>query len=76
MSIITSCKFLETDIFVPPFTSYNEDTKSICESNGIRLCVESDGWKSLESEKFDPKHPLWFFHSWRYNPKTFSELIS
>lgn len=73
ISIITSCNLLNTKIFVPPFSSFNEDTKQICEANSIRLVKPEDGWKSLESEKFDPKHKLWFFHSWRFNPETFKE---
>lgn len=75
MSILGSCGFLKVNIFVPPFTAYNEETKSICASNGIRLCSDMDGWKSLESEPFDPKHKLWFFHSWRFNPESFKELF-
>ncbi len=75
MSILTSCELLDTKIFVSPFSAFNETTKQICKNNDIHMSVPSDGWKSLESEPFNPKHELWFFHSWRFTPKTFREII-
>lgn len=75
MSIVGSCNYLGTKIFVPPFTNYNEDTRTICEGNDIQLVSDRDGWKSLESEPFNPNHKLWFFHSWRFTPKSFKELF-
>lgn len=73
MSILTSCRFLNTDIFVPPFNAFNQHTQAICDIHGIHLVKPSDGWKSVETSKFDKKHNLWFFHSWRY--KTAQDFI-
>lgn len=69
MSIITSCNYLKTKIFVAPFSGWNSDTERICKFNGITL-VKHDGWKSLESENFDPAHKKWYFHSWRFTPES------
>ena len=75
MSIVTSCNLLNTSIFVPPFTDYNRATQEICIDNGICLSSDKDGWKSLETEKFDPNHDKWFFHSWRFTPESFAEKL-
>lgn len=75
MSIVTSCVLLNTKIFVPPFSEYDANTEAVCSDYGIRLVKCADGWKSLESEPFNPDHPLWFFHSWRYTPETFREIF-
>lgn len=75
MSIVTSCRVLDTNIFVPPFSSSNSDTVRICHQNGIHLSLPSEGWKSLEAEPFDPNHELWFFHSWRFTPESFRNIF-
>lgn len=75
MSILTSCSYLHTDIFVPPFSQFNETTKQVCKANGIRLVMPMDGWKSLESHEFCAGHKLWFFHSWRFTPKEFRKKL-
>jgi len=75
MSIVTSCNYLKTKIFVPPFSSYNDDTEAICKHSGIHMTKPSDGWKSLESDRFDPRHKLWFFHSWRFTPEMMKEVF-
>lgn len=75
MSILTSCNFLRTNIFVPPFTNYNFTTMQICWENGIKLSTEADGWKSLETTPFNPNHTKWFFHSWRFTPEKFEALF-
>lgn len=72
-SILTSCHYLDTNIFVPPFSRANEDTVTICRNNGITLTSPSDGWKSLETSPFTPHHNLWFFHSWRFTIESFKE---
>jgi hypothetical protein len=64
MSIIGSCAYLKTKIFVPPFNKFNQDTLDICFDNNIEIKME--GWKSLEHNDFDSKHKMWYFHSWRY----------
>lgn len=65
-SILVSCSYLNTKIFIPPFMSYNDDTKDICESNGIEM-IDGVGWGSMEKEGFDGTHKLWYFHPWRMN---------
>ena len=73
MSILGSCKFLETDIFIPPYGRVNDAVIDVCKKHGIKLELgyPLDGWKSLEFNKFDPTHEKWYFHSWRYTPETF-----
>jgi hypothetical protein len=73
-SIMTSCNFLNTKIFVPPFMSYNSNTKEICDFNGIEL-VEGGGWKSMETEKFDPSFDRWYFHHWRMDFKKIEDWV-
>ena len=75
MSIITSCKLLKTDIFVPPFNKYDEEMDDICKKIGVRMVKPSDGWRSLETEDFDPTHELWFFHSWRFTLSEFDAKL-
>lgn len=76
MSILTSCNLLDTKIFIPPFNKFNEDTLQICEDNGIKILLSSEGWKSLEFNKFDSKHDKWYFHSWRFTPETLREALN
>lgn len=74
MSILTSCNYLQTDIFVPPFNRYNETTEEICDNHCIDL-IEKEGWKNFEYEDFDPSHEQWYFHSWRWNKDTLREKL-
>lgn len=67
MSILTSCKYIGTDVFVPPFNRWNSDTSEICSKHKIRLVKLTDGWKSLEHNDFDSTHNLWYFHPWKWN---------
>lgn len=67
LSILSSCKYLKTDIFVPPFNKFSRETQYICDRYNIRMAKPLDGWKSLETSVFDNNHGLWFFHGWRYN---------
>ena len=76
MSIVASCRYLGTDVFVPPFNRYNSSTESVCNMNGIRLVKYTEGWRCLDHEKFDPNHKLWYFHPWRFNLKTLMEKLS
>lgn len=75
MSIVTSCNYLNTDIFVPPFNFYNEATESICKRYNITMTRESDGWKCLDYEAFDPNHRHWYFHPWRFKYGQFVKSI-
>jgi hypothetical protein len=64
MNILTSCNLLKTNMFIPPFNRYNEDTVKICEKNGIELLV--GGWKSLKFNEYDPEHEKWYLHPWEW----------
>jgi hypothetical protein len=64
MSIIGSCSFLKSKIFVPPFNRFNQDTLDICFDNDIQ-CVPN-GWLSMDCEPFDATHRQWYMHSWRW----------
>lgn len=73
MSIIGSCSYLKTNIFVPPFNSFNKDTLDICKENGINIKI--DGWKSMEHNEFDSNHKDWYLHSWRWDAKSLEEYL-
>lgn len=62
MSIIGSCSYLKTDLFVPPFNRFNQDTLDICFDNNIK--IKTDEWKSLHFNEFDSSHKYWYMHSW------------
>lgn len=74
MSILGSCFYLKSKKFVPPFNKFNQDTLDICFDNDIEIVT--NGWKSLEHEKFNPEHKLWYFHSWRFNLDNIKEVLS
>lgn len=62
MSILGSCAYLNSKIFVPPFNRYNQDTIDICFNNNIEIRI--DGWLSMEHNPFDIGHRMWYLHSW------------
>lgn len=70
MSILTSCHYLKTKLFIPPFNRFNSVTEEICMENEIIL-IGGENWKSFEFQKFNPDHKFWYFHSWRF---TINEL--
>lgn len=65
MSILGSCSYLNTKIFVPPFNRYNQETINICLSNNIEIKI--DGWLSIEHNPFDINHRMWYMHSWMWD---------
>lgn len=65
MSIVGSCSYLKTDLFVPPFNRFNQDTIDICFNNSIK--IKTDEWKSLHFNEFDSSHKYWYFHSWEFS---------
>lgn len=75
MSIISSCRFLKTSVFVPPFNRFNDDTISVCRENGIEL-IQKDGWRNFEYADFDPSHPKWYFHSWRWETAELWKILT
>lgn len=62
MSILLSCKLLNTKRFLPPFVEYNSETERICKNHGYTL-IGKEPWRSLDKEEFDSSHPYWLFHS-------------
>lgn len=74
MSIIGSCSYLKTDIFVPPFNRFNQDTIDICFDNSIKF--NKDGWKSLEHNVFDSRHKFWYFHSWSLTINKLKDMLN
>lgn len=75
MSIIGSCSYLNTKIFVPPFGNFNQETKDICFDNGISI-GHGEEWKSLEHNIFDSSHKFWYFHSWRWTSRSLMEHLN
>lgn len=75
MSIVTSCNYLNTKIFVPPFNRYNDDTIAICLKNNITLIKPEEGWCNLKYVMFEPSVKLWYFHSWEYTLESFKERL-
>lgn len=76
MSIISSCRFLGTDLFIPPFNRWNDDTIKICDDYALNLISMKGQWKSFEYEIFNSNHPFWYFHSWRFNVKELREVLN
>lgn len=64
MSILGSCSYLKTNLFVPPFNKFNRDTLDICFDNNIK--IYTDDWLSLEHNDFNSRHLKWYFHSWLF----------
>lgn len=76
MSIMTSCNYLKTKTFVPPFNRYNETTEAVCRMNNIKLVKFQEGWRCLDREDFDPLHTLWYFHPWKFTFESFKEKLN
>lgn len=74
LSIVTSCRFLKTDTFVPPFMSFNANTLNLCAKERIKL-IDGVNWLNLETEPFDRTHNQWYFHHWRTSFKQLKESI-
>lgn len=77
MSILTSCSFLGTKTFIPPFNEMSATGVQVCEENGIEIIgnYELRQWHSLETEIFDSKHKLWYYHPWRIKADELSERL-
>lgn len=76
MSILTSCSYLDTDIFIPPFNRFNEDTISVCKENNIQLIGYNEKWLSLEHNNFNDQHDKWYFHSWRIHKEKMRNMLN
>jgi len=74
-SILVSCSYLRTKTFIPPFMSFNDDTRKICAENGIEL-IEGSGWGNMEKEEYDGNHKQWYFHPWRMKLKDIRKWVN
>ena len=63
MSIVTSCRLIGADVFIPPFNKWNEYTEEICADRQITLVKFEDGWRGCEHEVWDVRYKLWFLQS-------------
>lgn len=74
MSIYSSCQYIGTNVFVPPFNRWDWNTRQVCKQRGVHLMLDFE-WKSIEHEPFDPKHKHWYFHSWRFNKQSIRRVL-
>lgn len=73
MSILVSASLTGSKMFVPPFNKYNADTQEICDTNGIYLIRFANGWLSMEHNKWNAKHQMWYFHAREWTMETFKK---
>ncbi len=67
LSIMAGSSLTKSNIFVPPFNKYDENTEAICERLQIQLVRFIDGWMGMEHEKFDMNKNLWYLHPRHWN---------
>lgn len=67
MSIIVSCSLLKAKKFVPPFNKWTKSMQEICDAWGIQLIKFESGWRSMEHNKYDSSHNLWYLHAREWN---------
>ena len=77
MSMLVSCRMLNTRVFVPPFGRINGNVMQVAVEHNIEIeaSFPLGRWKSIEFNDFDPKHEKWYFHSWRFTPDSFGRKI-
>lgn len=63
MSITVSLAITKSNIFVPPFNKYNQDTEDICNKRGVELIRFEDGWRCMEYEPYNEETKLWYLHA-------------
>lgn len=73
-SIVSSCRLLNTNIFIPPFWRWNATTQQICRKNNIKLWV-NEPWVNLDDQPFDPSHKFYLLHSWKHTPESFEQIL-
>ncbi len=76
MSIIISASLVKSKIFIPPFNKWNNDTDAICKEHGIELVKFEDGWLSMEHNKFNSTHTLWYLHAREFKFEDFKNWFS
>jgi len=73
-SIVSSCRILKTNLFVPPFWRYNQDTRDICSEYGIKLWVDTT-WINFDNLDIIPEKRYYLFHSWKFTPESFAKKM-
>lgn len=73
MSILISCALTKSKIFVPPFNKWNTDTELVCIRHRIELVKFEDGWKSMEYNKYDKEHELYYLHAREWTMDNFKK---
>lgn len=53
LSILTSCRVLGAQYFVPPFNHWNEHTEVVCGRWQIKLVKFEEGWRHTSFQKLD-----------------------
>lgn len=71
LSIVTSCSLVGATTFIPPFNKWNADTEAACKKHGIQLVKFEDGWLSMEHNKYEPEHNLWYLHAREFTIEEF-----
>lgn len=75
MSILGSASLVDSDIFVPPFNKWNEDTDAICSQHDIALVKFEDGWLSMEHNPLNLKHDRWYLHHRKFTLESLNEWL-
>lgn len=73
-SIVSSCKLLKTNIFIPPFWRFTKLTKKICEDNKIKLWVEPK-WVNFDNQEITRYNRYYIIHSWKFTPESFEKKL-
>lgn len=75
MSILTASNIIGSDIFVPPFHKWNNDTETICKEHNIKLIKFEDGWKHAKYNLFNSKHDKWYMHTFDFSIEEFKKWV-
>lgn len=73
-SILTSCKLLNTKIFIAPFTRVSNYTKAMCKENKIDMW-NRQRWENFDNKPMDLTKSHFLMHSWKFTPETFREKL-
>jgi hypothetical protein len=73
LSIIASCSLVGASHFIPPFNKWNDDTDKVCQENNIELVKFEAGWQSMEHNRYQDHHPLWYLHAREWTLQSFKE---
>lgn len=76
LSIVLSCSLTNSNMFIPPFNKWNQDTEKICKEHGIKLIKFEDGWLSAEYNDFTEENRLWYLHAREWNYEEFVRWLN